>query len=274
MNNSLFSLKGKTILLTGAFGLFGRELVDAFYNAGANIMACGHRQPKIDAWQRENAARFSPDRFRVQALELTDCDSIELAVSTCVDAFGSLDVLVNNASVDAKFDDTNRHQIDASAFENFPMKKLRTSVDINMLGTISVTQAACRQMLKQGYGNIINVGSVYSVIAPNPSLYAQSGKPASFKPVDYVASKSFIPNFTRYLAANYAGRKIRCNAIAPHGVYDGHADDFMQSFARLSPEGRMCEIHELDGPFVFLASDASSYLNGITIVYDGGWTAW
>jgi NAD(P)-dependent dehydrogenase (short-subunit alcohol dehydrogenase family) len=143
-----------------------------------------------------------------------------------------------------------------------------------MIGTIQMTQEICKQMLKQGFGNIINVGSVYSMIAPNQNLYNFGSDKKMFKPVDYVASKSYIPNFTRYIATFYGKNNIRCNAIAPHGVYDGHDEQFVKNFSELSPIGRMCNREELDGPFIFLASDSSSYLTGTTIVLDGGWTAW
>lgn len=95
-----------------------------------------------------------------------------------------------------------------------------------------------------------------------------------FKPIDYVGTKSMIPNFTRYLATLYARDGIRCNAIVPHGVDNRHPQEFRDNFERLSPLGRMCDVKELRGPFVFLASDASSYMTGSTLVVDGGWTAW
>ena len=143
-----------------------------------------------------------------------------------------------------------------------------------MIGTINTTQIICREMLKQKYGNIINVGSIYSLLAPNPMLYDFGKQDDIYKPVDYVVSKSFIPNFTRYIAACYSKKNIRCNAIAPHGIYNSQNKDFLDNFAKLSPSGRMCDKKELDGPFLFLASDASSYMNGETIVLDGGWSVY
>lgn len=95
-----------------------------------------------------------------------------------------------------------------------------------------------------------------------------------FKPVDYVASKSVIPNFSKYLATFYGRQGIRANTIVPHGIFNNHPPEFVNNFKKYSPLERMCEPDEIRGPFVFLASDASSYMTGSTVVVDGGWTAW
>ena len=129
-------------------------------------------------------------------------------------------------------------------------------------------------MIQEGRGNIINVASTYSLVSPNQKLYDFGDGEIMFKPIDYVATKSFLPNFTRYLATFYAKQGIRCNAIAPHGVFNDHPREFIKNWKELSPIGRMCNPKELHGPFTFLASDASSYMTGSTLVVDGGWTAW
>ena len=144
-----------------------------------------------------------------------------------------------------------------------------------MTGLLRITQAAVRLMLAQGQGNIINVASTYSLVAPNQALYRYPDQEGQmYKPVDYVGTKSFVPNFSRYLATLYAGDGIRANTIVPHGVDNEHDDAFERNFARYSPSGRMCNVSELRGPFVFLASEASSYMTGSTLVIDGGWTSW
>jgi NAD(P)-dependent dehydrogenase (short-subunit alcohol dehydrogenase family) len=149
------------------------------------------------------------------------------------------------------------------------------SVAVNCTGLVRVTQAAVRRMLARKAGNIVNVASTYSLVAPNHDLYRYPGEERqSFKPVDYVGTKSMVPNFTRYLATLYAKDGIRANCVVPHGVDNRHPEKFHRNFSRFSPLGRMCRVEELRGPFVFLASDASSYMTGSTLVVDGGWTAW
>ena len=95
-----------------------------------------------------------------------------------------------------------------------------------------------------------------------------------YKPVDYIASKSFIPSFSRYLAALYADKGIRVNTIVPHGVFNNHSEEFQKKFSAKSPLKRMCYSKELRGPFVFLASSASSYMTGSMLIVDGGWSMW
>ena len=160
-------------------------------------------------------------------------------------------------------------------FEKYPLTLWEKSLSVNCTGLIRVTQAALRVMLPQRSGNVINVASTYSLVSPNQNLYdfkCTAGR--TFKPIDYVGTKSMIPNFTRYLATLYARDGIRCNTIVPHGVCNNHSQEFRRNFERLSPMGRLSDVKELRGPFVFLAADTSSYMTGSTLVVDGGWTAW
>jgi NAD(P)-dependent dehydrogenase (short-subunit alcohol dehydrogenase family) len=202
----------------------------------------------------------------------------EIEVAALFDAiereFGQLDVLVNLAAIDAKFD-AAMSAVNPTRFENFPLELWEKSVAVNSTGLVRVTQLAARMMLAHRRGNIINVASTYSLVAPNQDLYKYPGEASqTYKPVDYVGTKSMVPNFTRYLATLYGRDGIRSNCIVPHGVLNAHPQKFQDNFARLSPLGRMCRPEELRGPFVFLASDASSYMTGSTVVVDGGWTAW
>ncbi|MBU0728813.1 MAG: SDR family oxidoreductase [Proteobacteria bacterium] len=274
MTNGLFSIKDKVILVTGAFGLVGREITASFLAHGARVIVAGHNPAQVKDVGNELAENFDSDSFLVCALDVTAAESIEKCLSSGLSRFGSMDVLVNNAAINAKFDKGVVDKNYFSRFENYPIELLRRSVEVNLVGAVQMAQAACRQMLKQGQGNIINVASSYSLIAPNQQLYDFGEDDVQFKPVDYVASKSFMPNFTRYLATFYAKDNIRCNAIAPHGIFNDHDDKFVHNFAQLSPMGRMCEKSEISGPFIFLASEASSYMTGTVVVVDGGWTAW
>jgi len=273
MSEEILSLQGKVILVTGAFGLIGREICRSYLRCGARVVVAGHNPDLVSSVESELAALFNKDDFLVCALEVRSRESIDATVTRSVEKFGRIDVLVNNAAIDAKFDQYNKDKIDSSRFENYPIGLIRDSIEVNLIGAVQVAQSVCRQMLVQGGGNIINVASTYALISPNQQLYDFGDGVARFKPVDYVVSKSFLPNFTRYLATFYARDNIRCNAIAPHGIFDGHDEMFLNNFNKLSPVGRMCEISEVAGPFLFMASDASSYMTGAVVVVDGGWTA-
>jgi NAD(P)-dependent dehydrogenase (short-subunit alcohol dehydrogenase family) len=268
------SVAGKVILVTGAYGLIGQTICRAFLLQGARVVLADRDESRRESLRSELAADYGEDSFLLQTLDITQEASCEQAVRTTVETFGRLDVLINNAAIDAKFDKAHTATIDPSRFEQYPAALLRQSVDVNLTGTVIMTQYACRQMLAQGAGHVVNVASTYSLVAPNQSLYDFGDGVQQFKPIDYIASKSFIPNFTRYVATFYAREGIRCNAIVPHGILNNHDDAFLANFARLSPLGRMCNREELIGPFTFLASDASSYMTGSILTVDGGWTAW
>jgi NAD(P)-dependent dehydrogenase (short-subunit alcohol dehydrogenase family) len=273
MEDPVFSIKGKVILVTGAFGLFGQVLSKSFLQRGAKVVLAAHTGGKVINNDYEIDPLIDRNSYMLADLEITDQASVERCVAKTVERFGRIDVLINNASIDSKYDKDNISKIHSSRFDNYPFELIERSVNVNLLGTIRITQAVCRQMVEQCSGNIINVGSIYSLVAPNPKLYEYGEGLPKYKPVDYVVSKSFVPNFTRYLATYYAGYNIRCNAIAPHGVFDNHDDEFVKSFASISPLGRMCKTDELEGPFLFLASEASSYMTGVTLVLDGGWAS-
>lgn len=268
------SITDKVILLTGAYGLIGKTLAQAFLQQGAYVVLADRDESKKEPVRAELASQYPEERFVCYALDITQEQSCEQVVAATVEKFGRMDVLVNNAAIDAKFDKEGTGTINPSRFEHYPAELLRQSVEVNLTGTVLMTQYACRQMLAQGNGHIINVASTYSQVAPNQSLYDFGEGIKQFKPIDYIASKSFIPNFTRYVATFYAKDGIRCNAIVPHAIFNNHDEAFLANFARLSPLGRMCDRDELIGPFTFLASDASSYMTGSVLTVDGGWTAW
>jgi len=275
VNTPEFRLDGKVLLVTGGAGLIGQEVCDAFAAYGGRVVLTDvHPQDYLQVQSAKIRTRYpEADVLSVQA-DVTSDESVETLFAAIASHFGRLDVLVNLAAIDAKFD-AGASAIEASRFENYPLELWEKSVAVNCTGLVRVTQAAARMMLARGAGNIINVASTYSLVAPNQGLYKYPGEEhQTFKPIDYVGTKSMVPNFTRYLATFYARDGIRCNTIVPHGIDNAHPEKFRANFAQLSPMGRLCDRKELRGPFVFLASDASSYMTGATLVVDGGWTAW
>jgi len=272
--HSSLSIDGKVVLITGAYGLIGQTIALSFLEQGALVILADIDKNKGKDLKIKVSSLFQDNQFLFQTLDICKEESCCDTMQAILTKFHRLDVLINIAAIDAKFDKDNSISIDNNRFENYPIQLLKKSIDVNVTGTILITQHACRQMLKQLSGNIINVASTYSVVSPNQNLYDFGDGKQQFKPVDYVASKSFIPNFTRYLATLYAKEGIRCNAIVPHAIFNDHEVPFLENFARLSPLGRMCDREELVGPFTFLASDASSYMTGSLLTIDGGWTAW
>lgn len=274
MSQQAVSVNNEVILVTGAFGLIGGHISKLFLQQGAKVILADINKAMLESVRAEYAALFNQDDFLITELDITSEKSCAAVIQQTIEKFGRLDTLINNAAIDAKFDKTGLSGVDQNRFEHYPVDLLRRSVEVNLTGTVIITQAACRQMLKQGNGNIINVASTYSVVAPNQSLYDFGDGVQQYKPVDYIASKSFVPNFTRYIATFYANNNIRCNAIVPHGILNNHSEAFQHNFSKMSPLGRMCNKEELDGPFLMLASKSSSYMTGSVLMVDGGWTAW
>ena len=266
----IFDINNKVVCITGAAGLIGTTIAKALKSNGAQLILCDLDLKSLE----QKFGDWPSDQVLLSAFDITKADEIAAMVASAKAKFGRIDVLINNAAIDAKFEKDSNTDLASVDFADFPLDKLQQSVDVNILGTIKVTQAVVKVMKEQQSGNIINLASTYSLVAANPSLYFNEGEAFKNKPMDYLVTKSFIPNFTRYLATHYAQQGIRCNAIAPHAIDNNHDESFKNKLKQFSPLGRMSDRTEFEGAFIYLASDASSYMTGHTMVVDGGWTAW
>ena len=214
------------------------------------------------------------------ATDITQPKSVRALFQETLDTYGRLDILVNSAALDPKFDpdalaEMAKRGTVSGAFEDYPLKSWKAALDVNLTGMFLCCQAAVKPMLAQGKkGSIINICSTYGLVAPDQRIYQREGKQASFKPVYYSVTKAGVLGLTRYLSAYYAGTDIRVNALTPGGVYNNHDDVFLKAYTARTVMGRMANKDEMNGALLFLASDASSYMTGSNLVVDGGWTAW
>jgi NAD(P)-dependent dehydrogenase (short-subunit alcohol dehydrogenase family) len=156
-----------------------------------------------------------------------------------------------------------------------PAEVFRQVLDVNVLGLFQCAQVFGGDMAARGVGSIINIGSLYSVVSPDARLYDHlPGDPPFLKPPAYGASKAAVVNLTRYLAAHWAPKGVRVNALSPGGVKSKQDEEFVRKYCARVPMGRMAAPGDLQGPLLFLATEASSYVTGINLVVDGGFTAW
>ena len=267
-----FSLVGRTALVTGGAGLLGKQFTRALGEAGAKVVVADLDQKSAEG----HADILKNDGIDAMglAVNVTAPDSVEKLVKSTVEAYGSLDIIINSAALDPKFDPENMSTQSANAFENYPLESWQKAIDVNLTGMFLTCQMAARQMLKQNYGVIINICSTYGLVGPDQRLYERPDGPQQYKPVYYTVSKAGVLGLTRYLATYYAGKPIRVNALTPGGVFNNHDETFLKAYSSRTVIGRMAHQDEMSGAIVFLASEASSYMTGANLIVDGGWTAW
>jgi 2-deoxy-D-gluconate 3-dehydrogenase len=269
-----FDLTGRVAVVTGGVGLLGAEFCRTLAEAGAAVAVVDLNASASQAV----ADSLTSSGYKALALptDITQPDSVNTAVEKVLSTFGGLDILVNSAALDPKFDPEAINQgIAPGAFEDYPLDLWNSALNVNLTGMFLMTQACVKPMLEQGKkGSIINICSTYGLNGPDQRIYIKEGQRVAFKPIYYTVTKAGVMGFTKYLAAYYAGTEIRVNALTPGGVFNQHEEYFVKNYSAKTILGRMAKKDEMNGALLFLASDASSYMTGNNVVVDGGWTAW
>ena len=259
-NLNVFSLKGKTILVTGGTRRYGLHMCEGLAEAGGTVLLTsrdkGRAGTQAKAFRERGLEAFG------YALELAEDDSIENLVSTVIRDHGKVDVLVNNA-----------RRIPQLPPPEINRQELNTLFTVNCVGPILLTRRVAEEMRKASGGNIINIGSIYGMVGQNLSIYDD---PDSNMSLDYPIQKGGMIAYTKQLATCLAQYNIRSNCLSLGGLSETAPDDpiFLEQYNKRTPLGRMACPKDVKGPIVFLASDASAYMTGTNVVVDGGWTAW
>lgn len=243
-------LQGKIIIVTGGKGLLGSAIVRHCRDAGA------------DVYSAEISTKGSEDAWSLP-LDIGDEASIQRCIETVFAKHGRIDGLVNCA-----YPRTDDWRL---TFEEVPAESFRKNLDMHLTGYILCCRAVLEKMKAQKTGSVINVASIYGMVAPDFSLY--EGTSITTSPAAYAAIKGGLIQMTRYLASYYGRYGIRVNAISPGGVFDSHPKEFERKYSARTMLGRMAEPDDIAPGAVYLLSDASSYITGHNLVIDGGWTA-
>ncbi len=265
---NMFSLKHMVAIVTGALGLLGKEHCRALAGAGAHVVVSDLNEERC----REFALTLTPDALGA-GTDVSDAASVSSLLHKTMERFGRIDILVNNAAVNEKFEDPLQH-LKMSQFENFPLEVWKKIMDVNVTGVFICSQIIGSVMAEKGKGSIINIASTYGVVAPDQSIYkTPDGQQAFFKSPAYPVSKGAVIAFTKFLAAYWGHRGVRANTLSPGGVENAQDDFFVRNYSAKTLLGRMAQPSDYKGAIVFLASDASCYMTGANLIVDGGWTA-
>ena len=279
MTSDLFSLRDRTVVLTGGYGQIGRTVGRALLERGARV---GVLEPAPDA--ARTAAAYpdaDADRLRVYAADVTDRASLEAACAAITSDLGAPTGLVNNAALDSPPDSDAR---ETGPFEDYPEASWDRVMDVNVKGVFQCCQVFGARMAASGGGSIINVASIYGTVSPDQNLYAYRRERGEvfYKPVAYAASKSALYNLTRYVAVYWGPKNVRCNTVTFAGVFNDQDAQFLERYApkvplRRGPDdearGGMAMPDDYVGPVVYLLSPASAYMTGADLRVDGGFLA-
>jgi len=250
----LLSLKNKVILITGGEGLYGSSITEALAEADGTVITAS---PFLD-----NAAKFVEDlkakglaNIFAKYVDQADHVSILKLKEEIQNDFGGLDVFVNNAVARPM-----KRYVD-------PLEKFVESMRINATGMFDITREISEVIAKRGGGVIVNIASMQGLFGADFKLYEGTDYDS---PPDYHFHKGGMISLTKYLARKLAPQKIRVNSLSPGGLYTGQVEPFLSKYCNKVPVGRMANRDDIKGVVVFLASEASAYINGENILMDGG----
>jgi NAD(P)-dependent dehydrogenase (short-subunit alcohol dehydrogenase family) len=261
------NVRGKKIMITGAAGILGSTYATGFSEQGADVAMIDLNGKLCQEEAIEIAEKYGTRPLGI-GCDLTNKDAVKAMVQQVMAEYGRIDVLVNNAAT--------KTENFFAPFEEYSLDDWDKVMAVNVDGMFLCCQVVAVEMEKSQAGSIINISSIYGVVAPDQRIYDGSlykGKGIN-TPLIYSASKGAVISLTRYLATYLAPHNIRVNAVTPGGVYSGQNETFVKRYSERCPLGRMARPEEIFSAVYYLATDASSYVTGHNLVVDGGWTVW
>lgn len=241
----MFSIKDKIIVITGGNGLLGKSMVSVLRKHGAVVVSADLIVDPSD-----------PDSV---IMDITNEVSVSETVQYLVDRYERIDGWVNNAYPRSK--DWSRK------FEDISIESWRQNVDMHLNGYFICCQIVLEQMKKQQYGSLINMSSIYGLLAPDFRVYEGT---EMTMPAAYAAIKGGLNNLTRYLSSYYGPYQVRINTVSPGGIYNNQPQNFVESYIKRVPLYRMGEPEDIVSAVFYLLSEQSKYVTGHNLVVDGG----
>jgi len=268
-----FSLSDKTVLITGASGFFGGYMATTFLEAGATCVLVG-RSDKLKTQADQYRKSFGEKKVKDFQVDFYNREAFKKTLEEIASVV-AVDVVINNAY---DLSPKTGFNTDTGTLEESTFDQWQAAFESGVYWAALTTQIIGKQFKKRGGGSIINISSMYGIVAPDPALY--EGRPF-LNPPTYGVMKAGILALTRYTASFWAKHNIRCNAISPGPFSNTETesansveknDPFLEKLKDKTLLRRVGHPNDLRGALLFLASDASSYMTGANIVIDGGWT--
>ena len=257
-------LAGKHVVFTGACGLIGSNISRALVENGAKLSMVDVNLDRSGALLKELQQNQSNSACLAPKCDLEDPDSVDQMLDICEQTFGPVDVLIH-----AAYPRTADWHL---KFEDIPAASWKKNVDMHLNGTFVICQRVGNRFVKANRGgNIVLFSSIYGLVGPDFNVY--NGLDQMTMPAAYSAIKGGMTNFVRYLASYLGPKGVRVNAICPGGVFSEQPASFVEAYCNRVPARRMAKPEDIVGPTLFLASDLSTYVSGINLPVDGGWTA-
>mgnify|MGYP001067341941 CR=1 FL=1 len=246
-----------TVIITGGSGLIGSTLTIGLIRDGYQVFNLDLEPASFDGVTNLKC-------------NLKSIEEIKISIGHIYEQVSHVDLLINNAGIDAKVDE-NINKTNRSARFSIDMNLLEDMYMVNMRAMIFLTSEVLNRNLSNRLTRIINIASVYSYVSPSPELY-KGLENITRKSLEYVATKSFIPNFTRYVTSHFGEDMVVCNNVVPHGIVSKPTKRFKENWTILSPNKTLSSPIEVWEAIKFLANAPIS-VNGIDLKLDGGWTS-
>ncbi len=262
-----YDIKGKVVILTGAAGKIGPKYAEILSECGANVVCLDLKEERCKEMEKHLRDTYST-RPMGMGIDISQKAEVQRAIDNIVKQYGKIDVLINNAAYEQLKHVVNEQVL---SFEDFPLEVWQATIDVNLTGMFLCCQAVGKVIAQQGYGVILNISSVYGVVAADQRIYGDSKLNSN---VAYAATKSGVLNFTRFLASYWQGKNIRVNSLSPGGVFANQDEEFVKNYSYRTMLGRMADMDDVCAAMLYLVSDASKFVTGFNLIVDGGWTAW
>lgn len=273
--DNLFNLEGRTAFITGGGGLLGPEHAIGLARFGAHIILADIYDAGLEIACRRVLESVPGASVEKVVIDITDESAISNFQKNLQKREIAVDILVNNAALNPKMDTADAKE--SHAVHTYDMDYWNAELKVGITGVFLCCKIFGHVMAERGKGAIINVASELALQAPDQRIYSPTGKiedVTQFKPIGYSVVKSAMLGLNRYLASYWAHKGVRVNCLVPTAVYNHQPQHLVEQVKRRIPLGRWADRSDYQGAIAFLASDASSYMTGQTLVIDGGRTIW